>query len=127
MKIEHLAIWVKDLEKSRDFYCRYFNGKSNNMYHNERKGFRSYFIKFDEGSRIELMTVANLKESGMDEFVFGLTHMAFSVGSKEKVIELTETLRSDGYKVVSEPRTTGDGYFESCVLDCDGNKVEITI
>ncbi|MGK8688343.1 VOC family protein [Bacillus cereus] len=126
MKIEHVAIWVNDLEEMRDFYKQYFNGEENSLYHNPKKQFESYFITFEGGARLELM-----KQVGIDDVLqtqtIGYAHIAFSVGSKEKVNELTNTLREAGYPVVNGPRTTGDGYYESVVSDPEGNQIEITI
>ncbi len=129
MRIEHVAIWTKNLEELKDFYVRFFNGNCGEKYINCRKGFESYFIKFEDGSRLELMHSASIPSNKNDtkKQYIGLIHMAFSVGSKEKVDELTEELRYHGYIIVSEPRITGDGYYESCILDLDGNRVEITV
>ncbi len=129
MKIEHLAIWVKDLEKSRDFYVRYFDMDCNEKYTNSKKQFTSYFLSFKgAGTRLEIMHRPDIAEALSDQSLsLGITHFAISVGSKEKVDTLTEQLRTDGYTVTGEPRTTGDGYYESVVLDNEGNHVEITI
>ena len=129
MKIEHLALWTVDLERAKAFYQRYFNGSSGEKYYNPVKKFESYFIRFDEGCRLELMTMPGIfprDHDYMKQFI-GIAHFAISVGSKEKVNQLTEQLREDGYQIVGEPRTTGDGYYESVALDPDGNRVEITI
>ncbi len=129
MKIEHLAIWCRDIESLRQFYQRYFLAKAGNRYHNPAKNFQSYFLSFDEGSRLELMEMPTIPNSANDiekQFT-GLTHFALSVGSKQRVDELTEALRRDGYSIVGEPRTTGDGYYESVVLDPEGNRIEITV
>ncbi|MCS4305131.1 MULTISPECIES: VOC family protein [Chryseobacterium] len=127
MKIEHVAVWVKDLERSRVFYEKYFGAVSNGKYNNPVKNFQSYFLSFDNGSRLEIMTRPDLIENKNSyEFQqFGIIHLAFSAGSKEKVNELTETLRKDGYTIASEPRTTGDGYYESVILDPENNIIEI--
>ncbi len=112
----------------RVFYEEYFGAKANNKYINRQRNFESYFLTFDSGARLELMympTVVNGK-SNIEHQPIGLTHIAFSAGSREKVQELTERLRQAGHSIVSEPRTTGDGYYESCVRDPDGNYVEIT-
>ena len=127
MKIEHIALYVNDLEKARDFFVTYFGAVSNEGYHNVRTDFRSYFLTFEDGARLEVMTKPDLTDSGDFLNRFGYAHIAFSVGSKEKVDSLTETLKADGYPVISGPRTTGDGYYESCVLGFEGNLVEITI
>lgn len=127
MRIEHIALWTKNLETMRDFYQKYFNMKSGDKYENTKKGFSSYFLSFDSGARIELMQREDILEGSRDRgLVFGLTHIAISVGDKNSVDNLTERLRSDGYKIVGPPRTTGDGYYESVFLDPEGNHVEIT-
>ena len=127
MRMEHVAIYMSDIEKGREFFERYFGGKSNQKYSNKNTGFSSYFISFTDGSRLELMTNTSLHEGHKIDNQTGYSHIAFSVGSKEKVMELTEQIRMDGYRVLSNPRTTGDGYFESCVADLEGNRIEITI
>lgn len=127
MKIEHLAIWVEDLEKMRDFYEKYFQAKAGEQYHNPVKQFTSYFLTFPDGStRIELMQKPGIDNSGTTRgFSQGIAHMAFLVSSKEEVRQQTERLRAEGYEVVSEPRLTGDGYYESAILDPEGNYIEI--
>lgn len=129
MRIEHIAIWTDDLERLRDFYTRYFHTTSGDKYTNTKKQFESYFVSFDSGCRLEIMTMPATSARDKDALkqFQGLTHFAISTGSKENVDVLTETLRKDGYTIASEPRTTGDGYYESVVLDPDGNRVEITI
>lgn len=127
MKIEHVALYVNDLEKARDFFIKYFDGKSNDGYHNKTTDFRSYFISFDDGSRLEIMTKPNLADTAKEVNRTGFIHLAFSVGSKEKVDELTARLKNDGYEVLSGPRTTGDGYYESCILGIENNQIEITV
>ena len=127
MRIEHIAMYVNDLETARDFFVKYFNGKANDGYHNTKTDFRSYFVSFDDGARIEIMNKPEMEDSEKALNRTGFIHIAFSVGNKERVDELTDTLRADGYQVVSGPRTTGDGYYESCVVTIEGNQVEITI
>lgn len=128
MRIDHVAIWTKHLEELKDFYVEFFNGTCGEKYINSKKGFESYFIAFDDGSRLELMRTSTipLNENSIGEQYIGIIHMAFAVESKLKVDELTETLRVKGYTIFSEPRVTGDGYYESCILDLDGNRIEIT-
>ena len=126
MKIEHVAMYVNDLEAARDFFVTHLGGKSNDGYHNPRTGFSSYFITFDDGARLELMNKPVMDDMEKPLNRTGYAHIAFSVGSKEKVDELTEKLRTAGYEVVSGPRTTGDGYYESCIVAIEGNQVEIT-
>ena len=126
MKIEHVALYVNDLEAARDFFVTFLGGKSNGGYHNRNTDFRSYFISFDSGARLELMTKPELSDPEKPLNRTGYAHIAFSVGSRGKVDELTERLRSAGYQVVSGPRTTGDGYYESCIVVIEGNQIEIT-
>ena len=125
MNIAHIAIWTKDLEAMKDFYTRYFGGESNEKYTNPLKQFESYFISFENGAKLELMHKPSVYKPLNTEEQLGITHFAFNLGSKEAVISLTETLRADGFKIVGEPRTTGDGYFESVVLDVEGNRIEL--
>lgn len=127
MKVEHIAMYVNDLEKARDFFVKYFNAASNDAYHNKITNFRSYFLSFDDGTRIELMSHPDMQDTEKGIRRTGLIHMAFSVGSKEKVDELTQILKNDGYGVLSGPRITGDGYYESCIAGIEGNQIEITI
>ena len=149
MKIEHVAIWVKDIDNVCEFYRKYFGGVIQPLYHNPAKQFTSRFITFDDGARLEIMhrpdiNVGTLTESKSNILGFGnvhtsvaaaLTlrmfhveqfHLAFSVGSKEKVDRLTQQMSDDGITIVGQPRTTGDGYYESVVLDPEGNRIEIT-
>lgn len=129
MKIEHLAIWVEDLEAMREFYVTYFNFTSGGKYTNEKKGYSSYFLAFGDGkTRLELMNRKDISgKPGKRGLMPGLAHFAISVGSERAVNELTERLRRHNYPIESEPRTTGDGYYESVVLDPEGNYVEITV
>lgn len=127
MKIEHIAMYVNDLESARDFFVKYFGATSNEGYHNTRTDFRSYFLTFTDGSRLEIMTKPDLTDSGDLLNRFGYAHIAFSVGSQEAVDSLSAKLSSDGYPIISGPRITGDGYYESCVLGFEGNIIEITV
>ena len=127
MKIEHIAMVVNDLEAAKDFFVTYLDGKANKLYHNKSTGFRSYFISFDDGARLELMNKPEMSDTAKDIARTGYAHVAFSVGSAEKVDELTALLKADGYEVLSGPRTTGDGYYESCVVAVEGNQIEITV
>ena len=127
MKIEHIAMYVQDLEKTRDFFVKYFAAKSNAMYHNPNTDFKSYFLSFDDGARLEIMQKPGVETQTENQMRTGFIHMAISVGSKEQVDKLTETLKQDGYMVTSGPRTTGDGYYESCVVAVEGNLIEITV
>ncbi|MDV4151011.1 VOC family protein [Clostridium sp. AL.422] len=127
MKIEHIAMYVNDLEKAKDFFVKYFDARSNDIYHNEKTNFKSYFLSFENNTRLEIMTRPNMTDVSKDLARTGFIHLAFSVGSKEKVDILTEILKNDGYEVISGPRTTGDGYYESCILGIEGNQIEITV
>lgn len=127
MHIEHIAIWTHDLEQLKAFYETYFEGRANDKYVNAEKQFESYFITFASGARLELMRMQAIPESRDESQATGYAHLAFSVGSEAQVDALTARLKGDGYQVVSGPRRTGDGYYESCVLDPDGNRVEITV
>jgi lactoylglutathione lyase len=128
MKLAHIALWTEDLERSREFYEKYFNAQSNERYQNEKKGFLSYFLRFENEAQLELMHMPGVArcQQKKGEQRMGLIHIAFSTGSRRGVDELTKELRRDGYSVVGAPRTTGDGYYESVILDPDGNLVEIT-
>ncbi len=127
MRIEHVAIFVNDLEASRDFFVKYLGGVSNDGYHNTVTGFRSYFITFEDGARLEIMNKPQMEDPEKTSNRTGYAHLAFSVGSREKVDALTAELQRDGYEVISGPRTTGDGYYESCILAFEGNQIEITV
>lgn len=127
MRIEHIAMYLHDLEGARDFFVRYFGGRCNDGYHNKTSGFRSYFISFDDGARLEIMNKPIMEDAEKSPNRTGYAHIALSVGSRESVDALTRRLRDDGYAVVSGPRTTGDGYYESCVIGIEGNLIEITV
>ncbi|MDD5657275.1 MAG: VOC family protein [Elusimicrobia bacterium] len=129
MKIEHVAMWTKDLAKSRRFYERYFGFKAGKKYHNKKTGFTSCFLSGDGGSRLELMHMGHIpaNRNSVQEQHIGWIHVAVAVGGEKKVLDITEKLRKDGFAVVDKPRRTGDGCFESCVLDPDRNRIEVTI
>lgn len=127
MRIEHVAMYVNDLEQAKQFFVRYLGAKANDGYYNQNTGFKSYFLSFDDGARLEIMNRPNMCDDIKSTARTGYIHIAFSVGSKEKVDLLTEQLRLDGYNVISGPRTTGDGYYESCIIGIEGNQIEITI
>ncbi len=126
MRIEHVAMYVNDPEAVRDFFVKYLGGHSNDGYHNKTTDFRSYFISFGDSARLEIMSKPGLIDQDKPLNRTGYAHIAFSVGSRDKVDELTERLREDGYEVVSGPRITGDGYYESCVVVIEGNQIELT-
>jgi lactoylglutathione lyase len=128
MIIEHVAIWTQDIENLKNFYSTYFDGICAEKYSNPARQFESYFVSFASGARLELMQMPSipLTLNRAEAQFTGLIHLAFATGSEDKVDSLTERLRRDGYCVASEPRRTGDGYYESCVLDPDGNRIEIS-
>jgi lactoylglutathione lyase len=129
MRLERIAIWVDNLELMKEFYETYFNGGVGDKYTNVQKNFQSYFISFSGGARIEMMHQPPLVASHHAEInkTRGYAHLAMSLGSKAKVNEMTERFRSDGFNIVGEPRTTGDGYYESVILDPEGNRIELTV
>ena len=128
MKIEHLALWVSDIEKMKDFYLKFFDLTANEKYYNSKKEFTSYFLSFENGARIELMHRPDIsKFVEKADSKLGLAHFAISLGSNEKVDSLTEQLRSSGHSIVGEPRITGDGYYESVIADPEGNLIELTV
>lgn len=128
MKIEHAAVWANDLETLRSFYVKYFGGRSNEKYTNPKKGFSSYFVSFEGGARLEIMHMPSVPRTADDPYAqfTGLVHLAFSVGSEQQVDALTARLAEDGFEVLDGPRRTGDGCWESVVLDPEKNRVEIT-
>ena len=127
MRIEHLALYVNDLEAARIFFVKFLGGISNDGYYNNKTGFKSYFISFDDGARLEIMNKPGLVDAEKDLNRTGYAHIAFSVGSRKIVDELTEKIKAAGYEVVSGPRVTGDGYYESCIVAIEGNQIEITV
>lgn len=125
MKIDHIAIWTLDLENLKSFYQTYFNCMASEKYINQVKGFSSYFLSFEGETRIEIMNIIDLQDKTTIEKCCGLAHLAISVNTRADVDILTNRIVNDGFRVVGNPRTTGDGYYESVILDPDGNIVEI--
>jgi lactoylglutathione lyase len=126
MKIDHIALYCLDLEGMREFFIRYFNGVSNEMYHNPKTGLKTYILSFpDSDARLELMTRPEVVEENI--YRQGFIHLSFSVGSEKMVDSLTKVLNEDGYQVLSGPRTTGDGYYESCIVGPEKILIEITV
>ncbi len=127
MQIEHIAIWSKDIETLKEFYQRYFGAQAGSKYHNKKKNFYSYFLTFDQGSRLEIMQMKGIPENRNDikSQYLGLIHFAIKVGDTTTVDELTTKIGDAGYEVIGAPRRTGDGYYESVILDPEGNRVEI--
>lgn len=129
IRIEHVAMWTDDIDRLVDFYRTYFGASVGNKYTNAAKGFESRFLSFSSGARLEVMRTTSqspvVHAPGAQRM--GLTHLAVSVGSDERVDKMTDRLRAEGFQVVDGPRRTGDGYYESVVLDPDGNRIEITV
>jgi lactoylglutathione lyase len=126
MRIEHIAIWTGDLERLREFYERWLGARAGARYDNAGTGFASYFLAFQSGARLELMQMPSIPD-GPSEQTTGYAHFAVSVGSEPAVDELTAALADAGHRVLDGPRRTGDGYYESVILDPDGNRVEVTV
>jgi lactoylglutathione lyase len=127
MRIEHVAVWTRDLDRLRSFYQTYFSATAGPRYASARRPFESVFLSFPGGARLELMRLPELADPDRRREAVGLAHIAFSTGSRQAVDALTARLRADGYEIVDGPRVTGDGYYESAVLDPDGNHLEITV
>jgi lactoylglutathione lyase len=127
MRIEHIAIWTNQLEVQKAFYETYFSARAGQKYTNPKTHFESYFLTFASGARLELMQAPDIHTAQATPLRVGYAHVAVSVGSKEQVDRLTKWLEADGYQVIGQPRTTGDGYYESIILDPDGNQIEITV
>ena len=127
MRIDHAALFCRDLEQMRQFFIDYFDARSNEQYHNPRTGLRTYILSFTEGStRLELMLRPDVQDADPSQPAIGYVHLSFAVGSKKGVDLLTRRLAADGYTVTSGPRTTGDGYYESCILGPEGIQIEVT-
>lgn len=124
MRLEHTALWTRDLEKMKTFYETYFAATASELYHNQKTGFRSYFMSFASGSRLELTTKSFLAEHAFD--ALGYSHVAIAVGDAKKVDELAAQFVHDGFPLLSGPRTTGDGYYEAVIQDIEGNLIELT-
>ncbi len=126
MRIEHAALYVRDLESAKDFYTEFFEARAGELYVNPSTGFRSYFLTFSDGARLEIMNRPDIFDLEKPATRTGYAHIAFSVGSKRAVDAITSHLRCAGCRIISEPRVTGDGYYESCMLDPEGNQLEFT-
>lgn len=126
MRIDHVALYVLDLEKAKQFFIRYFDATANDLYHNPRTGLKTYFLTFNSGSRLEIMQRPETLTTQFELYRQGYSHIAFNLGSKEAVDKLTRQLEADGYKVLSGPRTTGDGYYESCIHGFENIIIELT-
>ncbi|MGM0217492.1 VOC family protein [Enterococcus sp. AZ126] len=127
MKIEHIGLWVKDLENMRSFYETYFDAQASELYHNTKTSFYSYFLTFSDGARLEIMQRNDVIKQNIGNEMLGFAHLAISLGSKENVDNLTNILVMEGFELLSPTRTTGDGYYESVIADPEGNRLELTI
>lgn len=125
MTVDHIAIYVGNLEAAKNFYVKYFNAVPNNKYRNPKTSLETYFLSFDSGTRIEIMSRPNLTATPAEPLRIGFNHLAFKVGSRELVDAKVEQLKTDGYKIIGNPRITGDGYYEACISDNEGNFIEI--
>jgi len=126
-RIEHIAMWTSDIERLANFYAKYLGASVGAKYANRAKGFESRFLEFETGARLELMQTSTLQPVVLEHGAqrIGLTHLAVTIGTERRVDELTSSLREAGFEVVDGPRRTGDGYYESVVLDPDGNRLEL--
>lgn len=125
MNLEHVALYVDDLEAMKAFYVRNFSATANNKYHNPRTALQTYFLTFDGGARLEIMQRPGMSPRASGEHPLGYTHISFKLGSVEKVDELTSKLHEDGCPLLNGPRQTGDGYYESVLSDPEGNLIEL--
>ncbi len=125
MRLEHVALYVQDLEGMKDFYVRHFAATPNQKYHNPRTGLQTYFLSFDDGARLEIMQRPAMSSKASGEYPLGYAHISFKLGSTEKVDQLTKTLQESGCPLLNGPRTTGDGYYESVLADPEGNLIEL--
>lgn len=126
MRIDHTALFCRNLEQMRQFFIDYFDARSNEQYHNPRTGLRTYILTFTEGStRLELMQRPDVQDANPSQPAIGYVHLSFAVGSRKGVDLLTRRLAANGYTVTSGPRTTGDGYYESCILGPEGIQIEV--
>lgn len=129
MTLEHVAIWTDNIDLLKDYYVKYFHGVPNAKYTNETKGFQSYFLSFASGARLEIMCMPGIPENKNDTVINqhkGIIHLAFGVDTVHEVDEKAKQLAGDGYKILSGPRQTGDGYYEFETLDPDNNRLEVT-
>ena len=128
VRIDHVGIWTENLDRLREFYERYFGALASPKYENSHRQFTSYSLGFLDGCRIEVMSVPGLfaRRNSSHAPAIGYAHVSISVGSEQEVDRLTARLREDGFPVLDGPRRTGDDFYESVVLDPDGNRIEIT-
>ncbi len=127
IQLDHCALYVQDLEAVKDFFVRFFKAVPSFLYHNRKTNFKSYFLRFDGDASLEIMTRPELSDQTDNQMRTGYIHLAFSVGNRNEVDRITHLLEENGYDIVSGPRTTGDGYYESCIAGPEGNLIEITV
>lgn len=125
MKIEHVAVYVNNLEAERDFFVKYFKAETSEKYINFRNDFSSYFLTFDDGSRLEIMNRTSMTDPAKTPYRSGFHHIAMEVGDRKNVDDMTKKLQKDGYTVVKGARETGDEQYASVVLDPENNEVEL--
>lgn len=125
MNLEHVALYVDDLEAMKAFYVRHFGATASNRYHNPRTGLQTYFLSFDGGARLEIMQRPGMSPRASGKHALGYTHISFKLGSIEKVTQLTVELQASGCPLLNGPRMTGDGYYESVLSDPEGNLIEL--
>jgi len=128
MKLEHIAIWTDNIELLRNYYVSFFEGQSNEMYINPKTQFQSYFISFESGARLEIMSMPNIPDNANDTINAqhkGIIHIAFSVATKQEVDAKAALLQANGFELLNGPRVTGDGYYEFVTLDPDMNRLEV--
>lgn len=129
MTIEHAAIWTNDLERLKTYYANYFGGNAGEKYRNPATGFENYFLSFDSGARLEIMSkpgIPSNKNDTVEAQHLGLIHLAFGVANMKEVDEKAAQLKRDGYSILRGPRKTGDGYYEFETLDPDNSRLEVT-
>jgi lactoylglutathione lyase len=129
MILEHVAIWTNNLERLKEYYIKYFNASANDRYQNPKNNFESYFLTFDSGARLELMRIPGLPNNLNDTVTkqhVGIIHLAFGVSTIAEVDAKAKQLERDGFRILSGPRKTGDGYYEFETLDPDNNRLEVT-
>lgn len=127
MTLDHIAIWTPDIEKLKEFYVKFFNGRANEKYINHKTGFESYFVTFESGSRLEIMQLPGILENmnPVEKQHYGIIHLAFRLSDMQSVIEKSGEMEKAGFRILRGPRVTGDGYFEFETLDPDNNRIEV--
>jgi lactoylglutathione lyase len=124
VRIEHVALWVRDIDAVAAFYARFFGARAGELYRNPNKGFASRFVEFPSGARLEIMTRTDVATRAPSEQL-GFAHVAIAIGDERDVDALAARFAADGIAVLDGPRRTGDGYYECVVQDPEGNRVEV--